>query len=117
MSTTRTITLTGRPPIRITEESWPIIASAKDWDNTYECQANRTWRLTVRQHADGRAIIYGAHATQWVGESGRRGGVYCDSPDTTTQDIVDAIQMVGESLDFSDQLIAECLADMPAEEV
>ena len=32
------------------------------WDN--ECQANRTWLLRVRQHADGRAI-YGVYATNF----------------------------------------------------
>jgi hypothetical protein len=34
------------------------------WDNEYEFQANRTWRLRARRHADGRAI-YGVYATNF----------------------------------------------------
>src|SRR3990172_1064566 len=68
------ITLTGRAPIRIRDADWPIIAEAgpNDWDNTYECQANRTWRASihVRRHADGRAIISAqyCHMTQFQAE-------------------------------------------------
>ena len=49
MSAKLTIPLTRRRPI---------------WDNEYEFQANRTWLLRVRQHADGRAI-YGVYATNF----------------------------------------------------
>jgi hypothetical protein len=47
MSEKVAVAFTGRRPI---------------WDN--ECQANRTWLLRVRQHADGRAI-YGVYATHF----------------------------------------------------
>ncbi|HMP03552.1 MAG TPA: hypothetical protein PKC45_13730 [Gemmatales bacterium] len=63
---TRTITLTGRPPVNISEDAWPIVASAadKEWDNRYECQANEIsrWHVTVRQHDDGRAIVYATYS-------------------------------------------------------
>ena len=49
MSEKLTIPLTERRPI---------------WDNQYEFQANRTWLLRVRRHADGRAI-YGVYATSF----------------------------------------------------
>ena len=63
---TRVISITGRPPVRIREDDWPIIAKGK-WDRhdgkTYS-QANRTWSIgiRVRQHKhDGRAIVYGVY--------------------------------------------------------
>ena len=60
-SKTRTITLTGRAPVRIREDEWPVIASGsyKDWDNQYEFQANREWKasIRVRQHPDGRKHV------------------------------------------------------------
>jgi len=49
MSEKLTIAVTGRRPI---------------WDKEYECQANRTCLLRVRQRADGRAI-YGVYATNF----------------------------------------------------
>lgn len=41
------IELTDRPPVVVLAESWPVEASARDWDNQFECQANRRWRMCV----------------------------------------------------------------------
>lgn len=137
-----TITLTDRPPVRITEDEWPIIASAQwsDHDGQVECQANRRWSgwLKVRQHDDGRTIAYGrySYSTQWQGEHGsdHRAG-HMVTPSTgeypiashgsywTGQDVVLAIQEVGARLaarsshDCWTDLIAECIADLPADEL
>jgi hypothetical protein len=105
-----TVTLTGRAPVTIIKDDWPIIASAKDWDNQHECQANRTWRLTVRQHEDGRSLIYGVYETQWQNESGRRGGELLD----VGADIPAAIYRVAEYLGFDRNLADQCIADLPA---
>lgn len=111
---TRTITLSGRPPVRITEADWPVIARASEHDGgTVESQANRTWDLRVRQHADGRAIVYGVHWTCWQGESGSRGGEMLAAGD----DIAAAILRVAETIDSDARLAQECIADLPAEEV
>ena len=73
---TRTITLTGRAPVRITEEQWPMVAIAEHaaWDNQYRFQANRTWDGWVRArcHADGRVLVYGcdAYASQFPDDAG-----------------------------------------------
>lgn len=37
---TRIITLTDRPPVKIVDAEWPIIASAGGHDGAVECQAN-----------------------------------------------------------------------------
>lgn len=141
-STPRTITLTDRRPVKIDPTAWPVRASAdwKDWDNQYECQANRTWKawLRVRQHIDGRTLVYGGYdySTCWQGESGAtfRDGVlltptddeYPPSSRTAEHDwtgerVIAAIREVGERLQSRSEcehfgnLIAECIADLPAE--
>lgn len=137
-----TITLTDHPPVKIVEDQWPIVAEGK-WDNhdgKVECQANRRWLawLKVRQHADGRTIVYGrySYSSQWQGEEGidaREGQMVTpaadDYPETARKDywvgqpIIDAIREVGERLhERSDDehwsdVIAETIADMPAQEL
>ncbi len=71
------IALTGRAPVRIDTDDWPMIASANAFSGRHECQANTTASITVRQHADGRALVYGeresgpggwpAEAEPWYG--------------------------------------------------
>jgi hypothetical protein len=122
-----TITLTGRAPIKIDTDEWPILASAKWHDGQVECQANRTRKLIVREHQDGRVVVYGIYDTQWQSESGRRRGEYLadcrddlNSPIVNgdrAQKIVDAIHKVSEDLDFNIDLAEECIADLPAEDI
>lgn len=127
-----TITLTGRKPVTITKDQWPIIAEAgdKNWDNQYEFQANRTWDydLKVRQHEDGRALVYGIYRydTHFQNEScaGIRGGEM-----VAADEVIPAIQRVGKWMadnlpsDHADEaeifhrLVNECIADLPAEEL
>lgn len=125
-SKTRTITLTGRPPVKINEDEWPRIAKGEhsDHDNEYEFQANRKWKdgLIVRQHADGRALVYGysLYDTQFRGESdyAYRGGYLLDAG----ADIPAAIRRVAAELverGAPERLVTvvahECIADLPAE--
>jgi len=61
---TRTITLTDRPPVRIREDNWPMVANGySDHYAGVEEQGEplSVWQvwLTVRQHADGRMLCYG----------------------------------------------------------
>jgi hypothetical protein len=126
MSKTRTITLTGRPPVTINEDDWPFLASAsdKDWDNEHEFQANRTWYWFVgaRQHDDGRAVVYAtySHSSQWAKERGVdcKNGVLL-SEGSSAQDVCDAIAEVCGRMegDRWEELAAECIADMPAEKL
>src|SRR5271168_80256 len=71
MTTTITITMSERRPLKIEPELWPVIAEA-DWHNgQYECQANTIRRIRVRQHVDGRRIVYG---WQQAGDGGQHAG-------------------------------------------
>lgn len=108
----RTITLTDRPPVRIVEADWPQIARAKSWDNRYECQANRTWRLCVRQHDDGRAIVYGSYSSAWQGARGADAGELLAAGD----DIPAAIHRVAADCNC-EGIVADCIADLPAETI
>lgn len=131
---TRTITLTDRAPVKIREDEWPIVAhgSYSNHDNQYESQANRKWKcdVRVREHEDGRAIVYGIYDydTAFQGERGfaaKAGALIGASTDR-----VSAIRSVGETLtesaveagheDFVAHISAavrECVADLPAEEL
>ena len=57
---TRTITLTGRAPVKIVEEDWPVIAKA-------DAHAQRRHTsVRVRRHLDGRSIVYGTRGGGFV---------------------------------------------------
>ncbi len=99
---TRTITLTDAAPVRIRGDQWPEIAhGAYRWhDNKYEFQANRQIKidLRVRQHEDGRALVYGVYdyTTAFQGEAGvtSRAGRLIEAG----ADLAATINQVGETL-------------------
>lgn len=129
-----TIVLTGRPPIKINEIYWPVIASAsdKEFDNQYEFQANEIskWLVKVRQHADGRAIVYASYSyvSNWAGARCYypKSGVLLPA-NSSHDDICRAIKNVcfdiaslehyGDEANRWPTLANECIADMPAEEL
>jgi hypothetical protein len=126
MSTIRTITLSDRPPVRIDEDTWPVVGKAddKEWDNTYECQANQIWKwfLRVRQHDDGRAVVYAGydHSSNWQGSRDthcRHGQLLPAGSDMDA--ICRAIKAVAARMDGEhwDRIAEECIADLPAEEL
>ena len=131
----RTITLTNRPPVRINEEDWPLIASARDkeFDGQFEFQANMTsiWFIGVRQHEDGRAIVYARYSfsTNWQGHrdfSAAR-GVLLTAEEAEGDGIVEAILTVaddiagaecdGDDADRWGTLKMDCIASLPVEEL
>lgn len=110
----RSITLTGRPPVKVQEDLWPIIARARRHDGEVEYQANRKWYLAVRQHADGRTIVYGS-------EQAGNGGVHRGYEEARAGEIVapggdvaSAIIRVGEDARCSKAMQDDCIADLPA---
>lgn len=128
---TRTITLTGRAPVKLHEDQWPVIATSdyKDWDNQYESQANRTWKINfrVRRHADGRAVVYAVYDyyTQWQGEAGEahKVGQLLDAdgdlPAAITWTADELLERVADENRHRHIRNAanECIADLPAQEL
>jgi hypothetical protein len=124
---TRIISLTGRPPVKIREDEWPEIASghaavAMRNGTPLPDYERATWTLRVRQHADGRAIVYGvaeAPGDGWPthGAFDWRGGELLDAG----ADIVATIKRVGHDLvelgGADPAVVRECIADLPAEEI
>lgn len=135
---TRTITLTDHPPVTIIEEDWPTIANGDaDDDDSYGRgnRPNREWTRTirVRQHADGRAIVYGVYDYDTCfqgarGAAAKRGSLLPVA--ATTDQIIAAIREVGSALADAEESAAietamkdaarwreavqACIADLPA---
>jgi len=121
----RVITLTGRAPVRIVEDDWPLVASATDDSYTgpdygrYQQALGRgevdLYHLYVRRHADGRAIVYAVFigATAWTGHGSSRGGDLLAGGD----DVAAAVRRIGEECGIPDHVIRACTADLPAEDL
>lgn len=104
-----TITLTSRRPVSITKAEWPIIAKAEDSE---QIAFGATWKLFVRRHEDGRAIVYGF----WKGGLQQRGGELLEK--VSDLDVIEAaIKRVSKSLGFNDALANRCIAGLPAQEL
>ena len=71
----------------------------------------------MRQHADGRAIVYGSEVAgrggAHQGYEEARAGVILDAG----ADIAAAVRRVGERARCSDAMIGEVIADLPAVEL
>ena len=113
-----TVTLTNRPPVRINPDNWPVIASAKRHDGQVECKANTVYYVKVRQHEDGRTIVYGAKTAgnggQYASFHEARAGVLLENGEIEA--IVSAIHEVAVNAECDD-LADDCIADLPAEEL
>lgn len=110
---TRTITLTGRAPVKIDEDSWSVIArAAKDRDCNNQ-ELSRRYYLTVRQNADGRAIVYGIFSTSHQGEDDKRAGRVLSNG----QNVAATIAEVGGLIGAPESVIDQCIADLPPEEL
>jgi hypothetical protein len=109
-----TITLTDRRPVVVDTDVWPLIASVTDHDGQVECQANRRWKLAVRQcqtEGDDRCVVYGILDS--VYSDSCRGGQVVENLEA----VPGAVKTVAEHLGFSARLADECIADLPAEEL
>jgi hypothetical protein len=113
-----TITMSERRPISIVKADWPLVARADRHDGAVECQANHAWSIRVREHADGRRIVYGylraGNGGVPIGWRGAAGGFLIAAGDD--DETVRAIRRVGGIVD--DAALADtCIADLPAEPV
>jgi hypothetical protein len=124
----RTITMTGRRPVTIREDEWPVIArGSESWhDGQVECQANETIAVAirVRRHADGRAIVYGSYIYDTAFQGRRGSTARAGHMVKSGGDIATAIRFVADDLrrdGHDDRMINdtrdECISHLPAEEL
>jgi len=123
-----TITMSERGPVKIDPEQWPVIASAEEHDGQVECQANTLWRIKVREHADGRRLVYGwqdrGNGGQHAGYRGTYAGFLLDQFQADHEHreaeleaaTIRAIRRVAGVIG-AEHLGAECIADLPAREI
>lgn len=113
------ITMSERSPLSIIRSDWPVIAEASWHDGQIECQANTMRSIRVRQNADGRRIVYGAQSAggggQHVGTRNPEAG-FLLSADAHENETIRAIRRVAGIIG-DDALAAECIADLPSEEI
>jgi len=111
-----TIMLTNRPSVLIDAETWPRIASTEMEAGLYVLQ------LSVRQHADGRRIVYATSTGRpgYAVANERHGaGIVLDP----RADILIAIRQVAQDIaqDFDDKVARElmraCVASLNDKDV
>lgn len=129
MNTTTTVTTIRIPmseqrPIRIVKADWPSVAYGEDYSGEYDFQAFDGVYIRVRQHADGRTVVYG-EAGDWKGggrpeRENRSAGFLLAKGD----DVVRAIRRVAGILadtacigDMAHAAARRCISDLPDEEV
>ena len=113
------ITMSERRPLTIDPELWPVIAQA-DWHNgQHDFQANTIRRIKVRQHADGRRIVYGfqraGNGGQPIGTRNPEAG-FLLAAGADEDETIRALRRVGGVID-DDGLAEQCIGDLPAEEI
>lgn len=110
-----TITMSDRRPVKIDKDQWPIVAEGREWDGELECQSACAWRVVVRRHADGRAIVYGVRRTYWRGEFDLRAGVLLAAPDDAA--LIAAITTIADALGGAGMAGQRCVAALPPEAI
>lgn len=124
------IIMSERRPLKIDPSVWTLIAQAEYYNGQHRSQANTIRQIKVRQHEDGRRIVYGM---QFAGNGGQHAGTRnpaggfllsavdingkpCTNGYPDEDGTVRAIRRVGGIIE-DDGLAAECIADLPAEEI
>jgi len=117
-SKTIEVAMTNRPPVRINANEWPVIAEANWHNGQYDFQANYIRKIRVREHTDGRRLVYGFYEEgpggATIGFRGACAGFLISRPDN--DETVSAIRRVSIIIG-DEEMAAECIASMPAETV
>lgn len=99
---TLTVTMTGRPPIRIRTEDWPVISYAgNDQDQ---------WLVTRKCRDTGTIIVSAVNRSE---DPERRAGFLVDP----TGDIVEGIEDAAHEASIGPDLVQDAIAELPAEEL
>jgi hypothetical protein len=113
-----TIAMSERRPVEIDTDEWPVIARSDWFNGQHDFQANYVRYIVVREHADGRRIVYGSHCAGRggvpVGWRGSSGGFIVDATGEREDDTIHAIRRVSGIIGDT-KMAAECISDLPAE--
>jgi hypothetical protein len=107
------IALTGRRPVIVSTDKWEIIARYSDHDEQHYTNSNRFYFACVRQHSDGRCIVYATYKTNLSEEYDYAAGEKVDSLD----DVPDAIFRVVDQMNWHRRIADQLIADLPPEEL
>ena len=119
------ITLSDARPVSINPDTWPVIAAASAHDGKVQCQANTEWSIQVREHSDGRRLIYSiktaGNGGQYAGFRDARGGFLLESRSVWEQSKIEdetirAIRRAAGIIERPD-LADECIGDLPTREL
>lgn len=119
---TTTITMSDRAPLRVDTELWGVIAQAHWHNGAIEVQANEVAYIKVRDHDDGRRLVYGdrdrGNGGMPAGYRGKAAGYLVEAIEgkADEQGTIRAIRRVAGVLDMP-ELADECIADLPAEDL
>ena len=105
-----TVTLSGRRPVRIQKDRWPVIARVKR--SRGEAADQTICHLIVRQHQDGRTLVYGVSESPSEDQTQRAGCLLEAGADTCK-----AIREVSGELGFDPNTAQACIASLPAEDL
>lgn len=122
------IKLSEGRPVRIAASEWPVIARASDfWGGSgHECQANEEAWIKVRQHADGRTLVYGLRdrgpGGMPLGYRARSAGYLVRAEGADAEHVGDASEIIRAIRRVAGVIgweagAAECIGDLPAEEL
>ena len=116
---TLTIIMSETVPVKIDPDQWAVIASVETWNGEHKCQANHLRTIKVREHTDGRRLVYGVlesgNGGVPIGWRGASAGFLFDA-DAESTDIIRAIRRVAGVIG-DDRLGDECIAELPAVEL
>lgn len=116
----KTIVLTGRAPVSIETKEWPCIVEVWDHDGTSLEDAHTVYTITIRQHQDGRRLVYGSSKAGMGGQSPdyrpRLWGTLIAPSSSTTHQTVTAIFDCAEYIRHL-ELAERAVQSLPAEEL
>lgn len=112
------IAMSEQAPVIVDPEVWGLIADAEWYEGEHKSQANRTARIKVREHDDGRCIVYGSSDSAFRTERDEQAGYLVPSKDgqRDKDEVIRAIRRVAGVIGHA-ELAADCIADLPAEEL
>jgi hypothetical protein len=120
------VTMSDRPPVSIDPREWPQIAMG-DWEDNVpkpldlvsDPPPNRRWTIRVREHADGRTLVYGRYGSRYQREPNVEAGYLVEGGTEHDRDaaVIAGIRRVGEEINAPERVVREAIANLPVKEL